>query len=127
MTPRDKPSDQVREDALNMAKKKLEAGCTPCAESYARLAVNHGATRRHFLKAGIGGLVGAVGLAGALGTNIRPALAAIGPCDYCVYKTVEEGCNGCTYWFITWCIDYEYGLVCEDYYSEIPCSSVCCP
>ncbi len=58
---RSKPSDQIRRDALKVAKAKLDSGCDTCAQGYVPLAEEHGATRRDVLRAGLGSLVGLVG------------------------------------------------------------------
>jgi len=41
---RDKPADQIRADALAMARRKLTAGCQPCVDAYLELARRNGAT-----------------------------------------------------------------------------------
>lgn len=51
-----KSSEGIRESALRMTKKKLEEGCAGCARGYASLAVQHGATRRDFMRLGLGAL-----------------------------------------------------------------------
>jgi hypothetical protein len=61
---RDTPAAQIREDALRQAQRRLDGGCTGCATTYAALAAQHGATRRDFLRYGLGGLA-AVALAAA--------------------------------------------------------------
>lgn len=53
---RQKPGAQIREDALRQAQRRLEGGCQGCATSYAALAAQHGATRRDFMRYGLGGL-----------------------------------------------------------------------
>jgi hypothetical protein len=62
-----KRGSQVREDALRMARWKLGDGCTPCAQKYAVVAAQHGATRRDFMRRGLGAVAAVVG-AGALVT-----------------------------------------------------------
>jgi len=41
---RAKPPDQVRADALELARRKLVAGCSPCVDAYLDLARRNGAT-----------------------------------------------------------------------------------
>lgn len=41
---RGKSSDDIRASALVMARRKLTAGCRPCALAYLDLARSHGAT-----------------------------------------------------------------------------------
>ncbi len=39
-----KAPERISADALAMARRKQEAGCTPCVEAYVDLARRHGAT-----------------------------------------------------------------------------------
>lgn len=41
---RDKPPEQVKADALEMAERKQREGCLPCAQAYLDLARRHGAS-----------------------------------------------------------------------------------
>lgn len=41
---RQKPSEQVKADALEMTRRKNGEGCPPCAQAYADLARRHGAS-----------------------------------------------------------------------------------
>lgn len=40
----DKPPEQVKTDALEMARRKQRQGCPPCAQAYVDLARRHGAS-----------------------------------------------------------------------------------
>lgn len=68
---RSRAPEQVRRDALNMAERKAEAGCEPCAEAFLDLARQHGASeqevdharRRLFKRAGA---LAGMGLAASL-------------------------------------------------------------
>jgi hypothetical protein len=63
---REKASQEISRDALLQAKRKLDDGCAGCAEGYARVAAAHGATRRDFLRVGLGGLAAAALAGGGL-------------------------------------------------------------
>lgn len=41
---RDMPPDQIKADALEMARRKQRDGCLPCAQAYVDLARRHGAS-----------------------------------------------------------------------------------
>lgn len=41
---RDKPPEQIKADALEVAERKLREGCLPCAQAYLDLARRHGAS-----------------------------------------------------------------------------------
>lgn len=119
-----KPRERIRRDALQIARKKQDEGCQTCADGYARVAERYGATRRDFIKVGLGGVAAMVAVGAALGPI---EAAAYAPCEYCSYVTVDAWCEGCTYVFIWECIDYAWGLMCEDGIVEDQCSSLCCP
>lgn len=123
MDVRRKPVAPVVADALKMARIKQQQGCRGCAEQYAAVAARHGATRRDFLKAGVGGLA-ALALAGAAGLtiNIKPAEAYyywcyagdwVCACDGLVYAPIiccEAFPNGGGFCYVSW---YEWvGLYC---------------
>jgi hypothetical protein len=62
---RRRTAPEIRQTALDVARRKLDQGCPGCAEAYAGVAARYGATRRQFIKAGVGALA-SVALAGGL-------------------------------------------------------------
>ena len=78
---RSKESTEIQQAALKEAGKRLAGGCRNCAEGYVRVALQHGATRREVIKAGLGAVL-AIG-AGGIITNPPKDAYAIGPCEVC--------------------------------------------
>jgi hypothetical protein len=90
---RRKSADSIRRDALGAARRKLDEGCSTCAQGYARVAASHGATRRDFIKAGIGTLASVVvAVAGVTSTGVTTAQA-----DFYTCVPVDGWC-----WFGQW-------------------------
>src|SRR5579864_7695886 len=118
-TIRPKPSHEVRQSAVDMAKKKLDAGCTVCAKGYIQLAAKNGATRLDFIKVGLGTFAAAVlassgfGIFGLL--DAKPAKAD----DYwCI--PLDGYCDGGD-----WCEVYQCWWNGETWF-EVQCFPECC-
>jgi hypothetical protein len=108
---------EIQQAALEEAKRRLAGGCRNCAEGYVRVALQHGATRRQVIKAGLGAML-ALGAGGIMLGSPRDA-RAYGPCQICQLRFTFR----CRNWRPTpwWCwrlceyqcVDYFYGLICR--------------
>jgi hypothetical protein len=102
-------SDTARENALRKAAERQREGCQACAEGYARLALRNGASRRDFLRYGLGGLAALV-----VGTGAGLAHSVPAEADWCYYNWF---CWGTWHVIQTCCSQYWGGLfwitICE--------------
>ena len=120
---RAKPPERVRTDAITMAKKRLDEGCTECARGYVELASRNGANRRHFIKAGLWSCAAAVLATSALAkpTPAKPAseaavvdfwcIAQDGFCLDHIWYIVQLCCQGdaITGWACWYQLDFNCG------------------